>query len=198
MIREDFSNIAREIQREVMDRLPRKVAIIAKNHFTQNFRDGGWMDGGLHPWQRTQRQQQGGPDSQYGPLTSRRNHLMRSIQTSVQPGQVTVENPVPYAAIHNDGGDVTTHPTVTQRMRKYAWHMVYALAGKRTGGEREELPREAQKWKALALTKKTRLTVHAHIPQRQFMGDSKELRDKVNQEIEKCMERISKLATHQS
>lgn len=182
----------RQIEREVLDRLPRKVAIVAKNHFTQNFRDGGWMDGGLHPWQRTRRQQQGGPDSQYGPLTSRRNHLMRSIQTTTQPGQVTIENPVPYAAIHNDGGDITTHPTVTQRMRKYAWHMVYALSGRRKGEGKTELPPEAQKWKALALTKKTRLTVKAHIPQRQFMGDSKELTEKVSRLIEESMERIAR------
>lgn len=188
-----IDTIRKQIEREVTDRLPRKVAIVAKNHFTQNFRDGGFTDGGLHPWQRTRRQQQGGPDSQYGPLTSRRNHLMHSIQTSTSPGRVTVENPVPYAAIHNDGGDITTHPTVTQRMRKYAWHMVYALSGKRKGEPQAELPPEAQKWKALALTKKTRLTVKAHIPQRQFIGDSKELREKVSRLIVESMERIKKL-----
>lgn len=36
--------------REVNDRLPRKVGVIAVNHFKQNFRDGGWLDDGLHPW----------------------------------------------------------------------------------------------------------------------------------------------------
>lgn len=34
-------HIRREVDREVNDRLPRKVGITAKNHFTQNFRDGG-------------------------------------------------------------------------------------------------------------------------------------------------------------
>lgn len=180
-----------DILKEVNDRLPRKVGVIAVNHFKQNFRDGGWLDGGLHPWKRTKRQDSKSPDAKYGPLTSRRDYLMRSIQASTAPGQVTVENPVPYAAIHNDGGDVTTHPSVTKRMRKFAWHMVYSLAGvKKKGKLPKQLPDEAGMWKALALTKKQKITVHARIPQRQFMGDSAELRVKVNKIINESIQRI--------
>ena len=185
-----------DIIEEVNDRLPRKVGVVAVNHFKQNFRDGGWLDNGLHPWKRTRRQEGNGKDAKYSPLTSRRNHMMRSIQASTSPGQVTIEDPVPYAAIHNDGGDITTHPTVTERMRRYAWHMVYSLAGiKGKGKLPKELPKEAEKWKGLALTRKSSITVHAHIPQRQFMGDSAELRMKVNKLIKDSIERIqSKLA----
>lgn len=180
-----------DILKEVNDRLPRKVGVIAVNHFKQNFRDSGWLDNGLHPWKRTRRQDSKSPDAKYGPLTSRRNHMMRSIQASTSPGQVTIQDPVPYAAIHNDGGDITTHPTVTDRMRKYAWHMVYSLAGiKGKGKLPRELPAEADKWKGLALTKKRNITVHAHIPQRQFMGDSAELRMKINQRITESLEYI--------
>ena len=180
-----------DILKEVNDRLPRKVGVIAVNHFKQNFRDGGWLDNGLHPWKRTRRQDSKSPDAKYGPLTSRRNHMMRSIQASTSPGQVTIQDPVPYAAIHNDGGDITTHPTVTDRMRKYAWHMVYSLAGiKGKGKLPRELPAEADKWKGLALTKKRNRTVHAHTPQRQFMGDSAELRMKINQRITESLEYI--------
>jgi len=39
-----------DILKEVNDRLPRKVGIIAVNHFKQNFRDSGWLDDGLHPY----------------------------------------------------------------------------------------------------------------------------------------------------
>ena len=38
-----------DILKEVYDRLPRKVGVIAVSHFKQNFRDGGWLDNGLHP-----------------------------------------------------------------------------------------------------------------------------------------------------
>ncbi len=53
-----------DIEREVRDRLPRKVGIVAVNHFKQNFRDAGWRDDGLHPWKTTRRQREGGPDAQ--------------------------------------------------------------------------------------------------------------------------------------
>ena len=69
-----------DIIKEVNDRLLRKVGVTAVNHFKQNFRDGGWLDNGLHPWKRTRRQDSNSPDAKYGPLTSRRNHMMRSIQ----------------------------------------------------------------------------------------------------------------------
>ena len=69
-----------DIIKEVNDRLPRKVGVTAVNHYKQNFRDGGWLDNGLHPWKRTRRQDSNSPDAKYGPLTSRRNHMMRSIQ----------------------------------------------------------------------------------------------------------------------
>ena len=33
--------IKKDVEKEVYDRLPRKVGVIAVNHFKQNFRDGG-------------------------------------------------------------------------------------------------------------------------------------------------------------
>lgn len=69
--------IKKDVEKEVYDRLPRKVGVTAVNHFKQNFRDGGWLDNGLHPWKRTRRQDSNSPDARYSPLTSRRNHLMR-------------------------------------------------------------------------------------------------------------------------
>lgn len=180
-----------DIEREVRDRLPRKVGIVAVNHFKQNFRDASWRDDGLHPWKTTQRQREGGPDAKYTPLTSRRDHLMRSIQYSSQPGQVTVTNPVPYAAIHNNGGTLNTHPSVTKRMRRFAWAKVYALAGVKGKGKLpKQLPATAAKWRALALTKKSKLSITARIPQRQFMGDSRELKQKINTIINDSIKRI--------
>ena len=84
-----------DIEKEVRDRLPRKVGITAVNHFRQNFRDAGWRDNGLHPWKKTRRQQGGEPDAKYTPLTSRRDHLMRYLQYE-QRGHRHI--PVPYAA----------------------------------------------------------------------------------------------------
>ena len=54
-----FAELAKKVQREVQINLPRKVGIIAKNHFTDNFRKGGFVDSSLEPWQTTKRQQSG-------------------------------------------------------------------------------------------------------------------------------------------
>ena len=190
-IQKRIVRLKHDIEREVRDRLPRKVGIIAVNHFKQNFRDGGWLDDGLHPWKKTIRQKQGGRDAKYGPLTSRRNHMMSSIQSRPGVGEVTIENPLPYAAIHNDGGDITTHPTVSPKMRRFAWHMAYSLAGiKGKGSLPKELPEEARLWKCLALTKKSKITIKARIPKRQFMGNSKELQTKINKIINDSLEKI--------
>lgn len=47
-----IERIKADIEKEVRDRLPRKVGITAVNHFRQNFRDAGWRDNGLHPWKK--------------------------------------------------------------------------------------------------------------------------------------------------
>lgn len=39
-----ISRVKDEIQKEVTDRLPRKVGVVAANLFKQNFRDGGFTD----------------------------------------------------------------------------------------------------------------------------------------------------------
>ena len=172
-----------DILKEVNDRLPRKVGVIAVNHFKQNFRDGGWLDNGLHPWKRTRRQEGTGTNASRGPLLSGREHLKRSIQAETSPGQVSIENPVPYAHVHNDGAKIP----VTKKMKKYAWFKFYSLSGFKKGQKKDNVPPEAEGWKRLALTKKTSLT----IPKRQFMGDSAELRVKVNKAIQDSLNYIA-------
>ena len=191
-IQRRVERVKTDIEREVRDRLPRKVGITAVNHFKRNFRDAGWRDGGIHTWKKTRRQQEGGPDAKYTPLTSRRDHLMRSVQyEQTAPGEVTVTDPVPYAAIHNDGGTLNTHPSVTPKMRRFAWAKAYSLAGvKGKGRLPKELPPEAAKWRALALTKKSRLNITAHIPRLQFMGGSRELMLEINGIINQSLDKI--------
>ena len=188
-----------QVERDVNDRLPRKVGIIAVQHFKQNFRDSGFTDGGLRPWKKSQRELRGGlgVSSRYKTLTSARNHLMSSTQAHIGRGEVSIENPVPYAVIHNEGGTIVSNPTITPKMRKYAWAMAYKLSGrkkgrkgKRTGGSQEAIPEEAKRWMALALTKKTKIKIRAKMPKRQFIGESRELMQKVSKEVNDSIQRI--------
>ena len=169
--------------------LPVKVGRMAKDFFQEHFRLGGWRDGGLRRWQPARRQLVGGKgaSAQYGPLLSGRNHLRSSISYVPGAGRVRVFTTVPYAPVHNYGGTVSTHPRVTPRMRRYAWARFFAAGG----GKGRQAPEEAAKWRALALTRKQRLTVRARIPQRKFMGESRELskavRDMAANEVRKLI-----------
>ena len=181
----------KEIQDAVHRRLPVKIGRMAADHFKDNFRQSGYVDGGLHPWPKTRRQQAGGKsaNSQYGPLLSARNHLYGSIRYVPGDAQVVVGTSVPYAAVHNQGADltITTHPTVTPDMRRFAWAQFFKAGGK---GAPSGSP--AGMWKALALTKKQKLdiTAHVHIPQRKFLGPSQELNDKIREEIKTELKNI--------
>lgn len=119
----------RELNRLIHRRLPVLIGRMAKDHFQNNFRLQGFLNNGLKPWQETRRQQSGGKSaaSQYGPLLSRRNHLFASIKYTPGDARVSIANDVLYAPIHNWGG--STHPTVTDKMRRFAWAMFYKEAG---------------------------------------------------------------------
>ena len=177
----------------------RKMPVIAgrmaKDHFQENFRKGGFVNGGLHPWPQAKRLSSGRTDaaSNYGTLLSGRNHLFSSIKYIPSDYRVKVSNELVYAPIHNWGGTVSV--TVTDRMRRFAWAKFYKASGhrrkantgqkkgtKRRGKQTKDNP-QASFWKGLALTKKKKLNIH--IPQRQFLGESKELTDKINERIEK-------------
>lgn len=187
----EFSKLTQKFSRELETFVRRTAPVIvgrlAENHFRDNFRQGGFVDRELRPWPRTRRQQSGAgtAESQYGPLLSSREHLMLSVEHTTYDYGALVYNRVPYAPIHNWGG--TTHPTVTPRMRRYAWWRYYAAGGgKKNGTGKTAGGEEAEQWKRLALTKKKKLTVR--IPQRQFLGTSARLEETIRKELENELE----------
>lgn len=187
----EFSKLTQKFSRELETFVRRTAPVIvgrlAENHFRNNFRQGGFVDRELRPWPRTRRQQSGAGTaaSQYGPLLSSREHLMLSVEHTTYDYGALVYNRVPYAPIHNWGG--TTHPTVTPRMRRYAWWRYYAAGGgKKNGTGKTVGGEEAEQWKRLALTKKKKLTVR--IPQRQFLGTSARLEETIRKELENELE----------
>ena len=200
----DFVKLIEQHQKELDELMRRKLPVIvgrmAKDHYQDNFRKGGFVNNGLQKWPVTKRQQSGSnsASAKYGPLLSKRNHLFSSVKYVPGDYRVKVSNEVPYAAIHNEGGTINTHPTVTPEMRKMAWARAYAIAGIKVKGKKKkklpkELPVEARKWKALALTKKTKLDIRATIPQRRFLGESAELSKRINDKTEEVITKILKL-----
>lgn len=172
-----------ELEHLISRTLPVKIGAKAKSLFQENFRKGGFQDGGLHAWQVTRRQLLGkGADAQRGPLLSSRQILYKSIAYTPERGAVTIYSDVKYAAIHNEGGTVVSHPRITPKMRRFAWARYYESGGGKKGHNGQETG-DAAMWKALALTKKSTLTIKSKIPKRQFMGSSRELNSAVEQII---------------
>jgi len=150
-------------------KIPVKVGSMAKAHFQDNFRKGGFVDGGLHEWPKTRRQLSGSKSARanYGALMSGGKHLFSSVKYTPSDYRVSISNDLQYAPVHNWGGTVS--PTVTDKMRRFAWAQHYKEAGKDKAKD--------TMWKRLALTKKSRLNIS--IPQRKFLDYGKELEDRV-------------------
>ena len=84
--------------------IPVKIGVEMEHHFRDNFRKGGFVDGGLHRWKPAKRINQAkGASGQYGTLLSSRNHLYNSIKHRWEPYTAIVETDVPYARAHNEG-----------------------------------------------------------------------------------------------
>lgn len=176
---------SRELDRLIRRQLPIKIGRMAKDHYQDNFRKGGFVNRGLQKWPTTRRQQSGSTSAaaSYGPLLSWHNHLFGSIKYVPGDYRVTVSNDLPYADIHNQGGTVS--PTVTPKMRRFAWYMYYKVSGRNSKGQKgkkkSQTQAQAEFWRNLALTRKQKLAVK--IPKRQFIGESAELTQHINEKI---------------
>ena len=174
----EFRNLLNVKKKELNDLARRKMPVIvgqmAKSHFQENFRKSGFVNNGLNQWKPSKRLSNPGKSaaSNYKTLTSGRNHLLSSIKYIPGDARVTIRNDVEYASIHNEGG------TINMPARKQVIHF-----NKKGKFSKLTLAHYAQKAnrKAYSIT----------MPKRQFIGESKELNEKIaarwEQEIEKTI-----------
>ncbi len=120
-----------------------------------------------------------------GSLMLRSKKLRGSIRSKLTHNGITFDSSMPYAAIHNEGGQIV----VTEKMKRYFWAMYYKCTnavkptktGKVSNSQRNQrLTEEAKQWKAMAL-KKTGSKIK--IPQRQFVGHHPDVDRLVNEII---------------
>lgn len=144
------------------------VRIDATQHFDRNFERKAFFN---RKWPDTKH-----PNAR-GSLMMRSGKLRRSIQSKIQGNQIVFTSSLPYAKIHNEGGEVV----VTEKMKRFFWAMYYKSDGAimlkrdkdakvvaRDTKRNKKLIGEAAKWKALALMK---VGSKIKIEQRQFIGD---------------------------
>lgn len=112
--------------------------------------------------------------------------LRRSILSRTTENSITFYTTLPYASIHNEGGEIV----VTAKMKRFFWAKYYAATGafgrRKDGSPRRDkrtsqLSSEAEFWKVLALMK-AGSTIK--IPRRRFLGTSPEVEQSVREIIE--------------
>ena len=148
------------------------------DEFDQNFERQAFFS---EAWQRRK-----SPTRPGGHILVDTGQLRRSIHSRITDNAITFYSDLPYAAIHNDGGEII----VTPKMKKFFWHKYYEATGsfgrKKDGTRRNDkrtiqLSTEAEFWKFMAL-KKAGTTIR--IPRRQFLGTSPEVEQTVRNIIE--------------
>ncbi|WP_454978121.1 phage virion morphogenesis protein [Capnocytophaga ochracea] len=165
----NFKTMAREIFKNISP----KVAQKARTFFMQSFIKQGFTDVSFIPWVKR-------VDALPHKTLQQSLTLKNSLHITEQSADrvvISAGEKLPYAAIHNEGGTITVK--VTEKMRKYFWAMYYKT--------------QNNSYKAMALTKKTSLTIH--IPKRQFIGESytldKQLEKLIIEEIHRADENLT-------
>lgn len=154
------------------------VRVELSDEFDRNFERQGFFN---EAWQR-----RSSPTRPGGSILIDTGKLRQSISSRSTDSSITFFSDLPYASIHNDGGEIK----VTARMKRYFWHKYYAATGsfgRKKNGERRgdkrtvQLSTEAEFWKHLALMKEGR---SIRIPRRRFLGASPEVEQAVKDIIE--------------
>ena len=103
----EYSRLINAKRKELDGLMKRKMPVIAgrmaKDHFQDNFRREGFVNGGLHPWPKAKRLSSGRTDAagSYGTLLSGRNHLFSSVKYMPGEYRVRVANELVYAPVNN-------------------------------------------------------------------------------------------------
>lgn len=145
-------------------RITQDLAVELADEFDRNFERKAFF---TEKWASTK------INNSRGSVMNRSGNLRRSIKYNVRDGMILFSSSLPYASIHNEGGEIT----VTAKMKSYFWAMYYQATGgittKANGGESKskknvKLTDEAAKWKSLALMK---IGHKIKVEKRQMVGD---------------------------
>lgn len=130
------------------------------------------------------------PSRPGGHILLDKGNLRRSIGARSDENSITFSSDLPYAEIHNKGGEIE----VTAKMKRYFWHKYYEAVGafgrKKNGEKRNDkrnarLSEMAEFYKHMALMK---VGSKVRIPKRTFLGTAPELESKVTGIIQKNLE----------
>ena len=151
--------------KQLFDILLRDISVELTDEFDQNFERKAFF---TDSWRPTKMQQRNGS------LLLRTGALRQSIgkPTLNSLGKsIKWSSSLPYADIHNQGGEIT----VTQKMKKYFWYRYILMVGK---SKSKTISDEALYIRNLACMK---VGSKIKIPKRQFIGDHPVVKSRVDQ-----------------
>lgn len=156
--------------KKVVARILKDIQVEMSDEFDKNFERQAFFS---EKWQRRK-----SPIRDEGrAILTDTGALRKSIGSRTTENSITFFTSLPYAAIHNDGGEIV----VTGRMKRFFWHKYYEATGsfgrRKDGKLRKDkrnarLDTEADFWMFMAL-KKEGSTIK--IPRRRFLGTSPEV-----------------------
>ena len=158
-------------EKKLIKQILNDIRVEAAEEFDRNFERKGFFEKGK--WKHAQY------PTNRGSLMLRSGKLRRSIAAEIKGNSVVFTSSEPYAAIHNEGGEIV----VTEKMKRFFWAKYYELSSKvRTNksGKKsasaasQRSSAQAEYYKGLALMK---TGAKIKIPQRQFIGDHPKLRE---------------------
>lgn len=165
---------AREIQNYTQNILPKKQANTILRFVNGNFRAQGWQGTYFKKWKPTKKKK--------GAILIKSGRLRAGTTVSIQQGQVTVQNKMPYAFVHNEGfkGKMVIR---AHTRNKYSKTKVGTGKLTKTGKERQK----TVSFKSGESKVRTH-TRRVNIPRRQFMPTEKRQSVALNKSILKMIE----------
>lgn len=170
--------------KELENKITKDVAVELAEEFDRNFERKAFFN---QKWPTTK------INNSKGSLLNRSGNLRRSIKYSIRDGIIKFSSSLPYASVHNQGGEIT----VTAKMKAYFWAMYYKAMGgittKKSGAESKSkknlnLSAEAEKWKGLALMK---IGHKIKVEKRQIIGGHPEVTKLVKGVVESNVKQFS-------
>lgn len=188
----DFEKLNKAYDKIVKTDLPIVIGNKGLNHFLLGFRKGGGQtDKSSGGWKKST-----SPVKPSGATLVKSGLLRQAMRVKKATFNEilisTLRFTKDYAEIHNQGGKIR----ITKKMRSFFWAMYYKANNKveynkKTGEVQKKSIKksnEAEFWLNMAMHKGSFIK----IPQREFIGDSKVLEEKVYKEIGKAIDKVFK------
>lgn len=180
----DVAALSREFHILVQRDIPRVIGVEAKEHFIDNFRRGGFVNNGLQPWPDVKRRD---PESPwYGFEYTGEKRTYYAFRRDARTGKTRKDKNQKKL---NFSQNATRRGVLTSRQNG----LMNSIENTTTAGQAEiyttaphaEIHNDGGEFLVFGKHRAT-------MPQRQFMGESPELDEKVVNEIERQIDRLFK------